>query len=173
MSQDGWRCRLHRHRQPDNGGQATITIMSGSSEQTNCAAELEFPSNLESVDTAEATALEIAAQCGVGEDELHRVGMSVREAMVNAIVHGNKYNRNKKVRLRIDRSADTFTVTISDEGQGFDPEAVPDPNTEENVLRQSGRGIMLIRAFMDEYHVNARPQGGTEVKLVKKIEKAT
>jgi serine/threonine-protein kinase RsbW len=145
------------------------TIMSESSEQTNCAVDLEFASNLESVDEAEKKVLEVASQCGVGEDDLHRMGMAVREAMVNAVVHGNKYNRNKKVRFRIDTSDEMFVVTISDEGQGFDPDAVPDPNEEENMLRQSGRGIMLIRAFMDEYHVLRKAEGGTEVKLKKKI----
>lgn len=148
------------------------TIMSGSSEQTNCAADLEFASNLESVDEAEVKVLEIAAQCGVAEDDLHRVGMSVREAMVNAVVHGNKYNRNKKVRFRIETSSEHFVVTIADEGQGFDPDAVPDPNADENMLRQSGRGIMLIRAFMDGYRVTRRAGGGTEVKLIKKIGQA-
>ncbi|MCW5963189.1 MAG: ATP-binding protein [Bryobacterales bacterium] len=143
--------------------------MSGSSEQTNCALHLELASNLDSVDQAEEKALEIAAQCGVGEDELHRVGMSVREAMVNAVVHGNKYNRHKKVLFRVETSPHSMIVIICDEGNGFDPDQVPDPNEGENVLRQSGRGIMLIRAFMDDYVVRRRSGGGTEVKLVKKI----
>lgn len=143
--------------------------MSGSSGQTNCALNIELASNLDSVDHAEEKALEIATQCGVGEDELHRVGMSVREAMVNAVVHGNKYNRNKKVLLRVETTPDSMVVTIADEGAGFDPDQVPDPNSGENVMRQSGRGIMLIRAFMDDYVVSRRSGGGTEVKLVKKL----
>lgn len=146
--------------------------MSGSSGQSNCALHLELASNLESVDQAEEKALAIAAECGVGEDELHRVGMSVREAMVNAVVHGNKYNRHKKVQFRVETSKEDLIVTISDEGSGFDPDVVPDPNEGENLLRQSGRGIMLIRAFMDNYQVRRRSGGGTEVKLVKKIRKA-
>lgn len=143
--------------------------MSDSSEQTNCAIHLELASNLDSVDQAEERVLEIAAQSGVGEDELHRVGMSVREAMVNAVVHGNKYNRNKKVLFRVETTPRSMVVIIGDEGSGFDPDKVPDPNEGENVLRQSGRGIMLIRAFMDDYIVSRRSGGGTEVKLVKKI----
>ncbi len=146
--------------------------MSGSSEQPNCALHLELASNLDSVDQAEEKALEIAAQCGVSEDELHRVGMSVREAMVNAVVHGNKYNRNKKVLFRVETSPSNMVVIIGDEGSGFNPDQVPDPNEGDNILRQSGRGIMLIRAFMDEYVVTPRSGGGTEVKLVKKIAQA-
>jgi serine/threonine-protein kinase RsbW len=147
--------------------------MSGSSEQTHCALHLELASNLDSVDHAEEKALEIATRCGVHEDELHRVGMSVREAMVNAVVHGNKYNRNKKVVFRVETSPGAMVVTIADEGAGFDPDQVPDPNQGENVLRQSGRGIMLIRAFMDGYQVAPRAGGGTEVKLIKKLEPAS
>ncbi len=143
--------------------------MSGSPEKTHCALHLELASNLDSVDHAEEKVLEIAAQCGVDEEELHRVGMSVREAMVNAVVHGNKYNRNKMVLFRVETSADAMVVIIADEGAGFDPGQVPDPNQGENVLRQSGRGIMLIRAFMDGYIVAPRSGGGTEVKLIKKL----
>lgn len=143
--------------------------MSEASGNTNCAVHIELASNLDSVDQAEEKALEIAALSGVGEDELHRVGMSVREAMVNAVVHGNKYNRHKKVMFRVETSPESMIVTIADEGSGFDPDQVPDPNEGDNILRQSGRGIMLIRAFMDDYIVSRRHGGGTEVKLVKKI----
>lgn len=143
--------------------------MTGSSGKANCELNLELASNLDSVDEAEEKVLAIAARCGVGEDELHRVGISVREAMVNAVVHGNKYNRNKKIQFRVDTSQRELTVTIADEGNGFDPDAVPDPNQDQNVLRQSGRGIMLIRAFMDGYEVSKRPGGGTEVRMVKSL----
>ena len=143
--------------------------MTGSSGQANCELNLELASNLESVDQAEEQVLAIAARCGVGEDELHRVGISIREAMVNAVVHGNKYNRNKKIIFRVDTTPHELTVTIGDEGNGFDPDAVPNPNDEENVLRQSGRGIMLIRSFMDGYRVEKRPGGGTLVKMTKTL----
>ena len=146
--------------------------MGGKPAEPQCAIQLELASNLDSVDQAEEAALSIATQCGVSEDELHRVGISVREAMVNAVVHGNKYNRNKKVQFRVDTSSDRMTVTIADEGTGFDPEAVPDPNTDDNVLRQSGRGIMLMKAFMDGYEVSVRPGGGTEVRLFKNLSQA-
>ncbi len=128
---------------------------------------LELASNLESVDFAEEKTLEIAAQCGVPEDELHRVGISVREAMVNAVVHGNRYNRNKKVYFHVHANSHSVAITIGDEGKGFNPDVVPDPNKEENVLCQSGRGIMLIRAFMDAYEVMPRPGGGTQIRMLK------
>lgn len=147
--------------------------MTGSSGHANSELSLELASNLESVDHAEERALEIAAQCGVPEDELHRVGISVREAMVNAVVHGNRYNRNKKVYFRVHANSESVSITIGDEGNGFNPDTVPDPNAEENVLRQSGRGIMLIRAFMDGYEVSPRPGGGTQVRMVKHLPRAS
>ncbi|MDZ7638663.1 MAG: ATP-binding protein [Bryobacterales bacterium] len=143
--------------------------MTGPPGHAKSELNLELASNLESVDLAEEKALEIAAQCGIPEDELHRVGISVREAMVNAVVHGNRYNRNKKVYFRVHTNSETVAITIGDEGRGFNPDAVPDPNAEENVLRQSGRGIMLIRAFMDGYEVTPRPGGGTEIRMVKNL----
>jgi serine/threonine-protein kinase RsbW len=135
-------------------------------------ADIEFASTLESVDVAEEKVLDFAKRCGVGEDDLHRIGMAVREAMVNAVVHGNKYNRNKKVAFRVERTPADFIITIGDEGQGFNPDDVPDPGEEENIFNQSGRGIMLIRAFVDEYEVGPRSGGGTQVRLVKRLNHA-
>lgn len=143
--------------------------MTEHSGQANPEFSLELASNLESVDFAEEKALEIAAQCGIPEDELHRVGIAIREAMVNAVVHGNRYNRNKKVHFRVYANKVAIGITIGDEGSGFDPKALPDPNAEENVLAQSGRGIMLIRAFMDGYEVSPRPGGGTQIHMIKNL----
>ena len=98
-------------------------------------------STLDSVDEAETKVLEVAGEIGFDEDELHKIGMAVRECMVNAVVHGNRYNGRKKVFLGIQGTADRLTVTIRDEGEGFDMNALPDPLAEENLLRQSGRGL--------------------------------
>ncbi len=96
-----------------------------------------------------------------------RFGMAVRECMVNAVVHGNRYNKNKHIHLHIERSAKSIAVTIGDEGDGFDLRSLPDPTSPENLMRQSGRGILLIRAFVDEFDIHPRPGGGTEVRIVK------
>lgn len=124
-------------------------------------------STLESVDKAESLVLREAEKLGFDEDEAHQIGMAVRECTVNAVVHGNRYSKNKKVHLEIERSATRLIVTIGDEGAGFDFESIPDPTSPENLLRQSGRGLLLIRAFMDEVDLRVRPGGGTEVRLVK------
>jgi serine/threonine-protein kinase RsbW len=125
-----------------------------------------FESTLESVDAAEALVLKIAEESGFDEEDLHKIGMAVREAMVNAVVHGNRYNLKKKVHLNVGYTGDQLQVTIVDEGEGFDAADLPDPLAEENLLRQSGRGLLLIKAFVDEFEMHkAAPPMGTEVKL--------
>jgi serine/threonine-protein kinase RsbW len=130
-------------------------------------------STLDSVDDAEASALKVAEEIGFDEDELHKIGMAVRESMVNAVVHGNRYNARKKVHLRILKAADHLTVAIRDEGEGFEYSALPNPLSEENLLRQSGRGLLLVQAFVDKLEVTRREPGGTEVKMVKYLDKAS
>ena len=129
-------------------------------------------STLESVDVAEEAVLREAKELGFDEDDLHRIGMSVRECMVNAVVHGNRYNARKKVRLTITRAPDRLAIVIADEGEGFDLNSLPDPLANENLLRHSGRGLLLIQAFMDEFQMRAREPKGTEVKMVKYVAKA-
>jgi serine/threonine-protein kinase RsbW len=130
--------------------------------------EQVLDSTLESVDHAEQVALELARESGFGEEDLDRIGMSVRECMVNAVVHGNRYNANKKVQLSLTRTPEKLIIRVSDQGEGFDPDDVPDPVASDNLLRHSGRGVFLMRTFMDELHVR-RLQAGTEVTLVKNV----
>ena len=129
--------------------------------------ELALESSLDSVDGAEEAVLGEAAKLGFDDDDLHKIGIAVRECMVNAVVHGNRYNARKKVRVKVSRTADRLAIAIADEGEGFDPAAVADPLANENLLRFSGRGLMLMRAFMDEFEVCLREPKGTEVRMVK------
>ncbi len=130
-------------------------------------------STLESVEVAEDAVIKDAVEVGFGEDELHQLSMAVRESMVNAVVHGNRYNARKKVHVSITKDPDRLTVVIADEGDGFDLSNLPDPLAEENLLRQSGRGLLLIRAFMDEFQVQRGHPRGTEVRMVKYLAKAS
>ena len=134
--------------------------------------EHTLDSTLESVDTAEAAVLKAAQELGFDEDDLHKIGISVRECMVNAVVHGNRYNARKKVHLVVSTSPGRLEIRIADEGEHFDISQLPDPLADENLLRHSGRGLLLMRAFMDEFQVHAREPKGTEVKLVKLSAKA-
>lgn len=135
--------------------------------------EQELESTLESVDNAEQIVLAEAQALGLDDDDLYRVGIAIRECMVNAVVHGNRYNSRKKVHLKVERTADRLTIVVGDEGEGFDPNAVPDPLAGENLLRGSGRGVMLMQSFMDEFQISQRQPQGTEVKMVKYKAKAT
>jgi serine/threonine-protein kinase RsbW len=134
--------------------------------------EQVLESTLDSVDGAEETVLREAEQLGFDEDDLHKIGISLRECMVNAVVHGNRYNTRKKVHLKVTRTPDCLTIVVGDEGEGFDPSAVPDPLAADNLLRGSGRGVMLMQAFMDEFQISKREPQGTEAKMVKYIPKA-
>jgi serine/threonine-protein kinase RsbW len=130
---------------------------------------LVLDSTLDSVDIAERAALDLARESGFREEDLDRIGMSVRECMVNAVVHGNRYNSHKKVRLALSRTPERFTVRIADQGEGFNPDALPDPLSGDNLLRHSGRGIFLMKAFMDDLQVRSLEPAGTEVTLVKNV----
>jgi len=125
-------------------------------------------STLETVDNAEQAASRIALEAGFGDDEVMQISMAVREAAVNAVLHGNAYDPGKKVNLEFERTERDLVITIRDQGKGLDLSKIPDPLAPENLLKTSGRGIFLIRSFMDE--VQIRPsQTGTEIKLVKHV----
>src|SRR6267142_2210543 len=125
-------------------------------------------STLDSVNKVEQTAEQLAVKAGFSEDDLHKITMSVREAAVNAVLHGNAYDPEKKITVAYETSPDTLAITITDEGKGLNAESLPDPLAEENLLKTSGRGIFLIRSFMDEVHIrDLHP--GTEITLVKHV----
>jgi serine/threonine-protein kinase RsbW len=134
---------------------------------------LLLDSTLDSVEIAEAAVLKDAREIGFQEEQLHQLGMAVRESMVNAVVHGNRYNARKKVHVSVIRAQDCLTVVIADEGEGFDPNSVPNPLAEENLLQQSGRGLLLMQAFVDEFQVRCGQPRGTEVRMVKYLAKTS
>lgn len=126
-------------------------------------------STLESVDEAEARVVAAAQSYGLNEDDLHQFGIAVRESMVNAVVHGNKYSANKQVGLTIEKGLGQITVIVEDEGDGLNLADLPDPLAEENLLKPSGRGLLIIRAFVDDFQVEKRAPQGTLVRLVKRV----
>ncbi len=123
-------------------------------------------STLASVNKAEQAATEVAAKSGFDEDESGRIAMAVREAAVNAVLHGNRYDPNKRVTVSFESTPAKLTVSVRDEGPGLDPASLPDPLAPENLLKQSGRGIFLIRAFMDEISFRTLSPG-TEITMIK------
>ncbi len=125
-------------------------------------------STLETVDNAEQTASRIAADAGFEENEVMQISMAVREAAINAVLHGNEYDPAKKVTLNFEKTARDLVITIQDQGHGMDPESIPNPLAPENLLKSSGRGIFLMRSFMDEVQIHPS-HAGTEIKLVKHV----
>jgi|SRR5690242_3587730 serine/threonine-protein kinase RsbW len=131
--------------------------------------EVILESNLANVERAEEAARSVAAKMGFDEEGEFHVEMAVHEAVINAIHHGNKEDGSKKVYIRFLIFADRLEIHVRDEGQGFDPATLPDPLASENILSDSGRGIFLVRKFMDEFRVENSPAGGTDVIMVKHL----
>lgn len=131
--------------------------------------EVTLESNLKNVEVAEDITRRVSATAGFDEDDRHKIEMAVHESMINAIWHGNKNDTSKRVWLRFQIFGDRLEIYVRDEGSGFDLSALPDPLAAENLLKVSGRGIYLIRAFMDEFRVNKIAGTGAEVTLVKRL----
>ncbi len=126
-------------------------------------------STLESVNKAEAMAEQFSSQAGFDEDARGGISMAVREAMINAVLHGNAYDPAKRVNLTFEQNGRELIITITDQGKGLDPAEVPDPLAPENLMKQSGRGIFLMRAFMDEVRFR-KVDPGTEITLIKRLQ---
>lgn len=131
--------------------------------------EVTLESDLKNVEVAEEITLRVAGTAGFDEDEQHRIEMAVHESMINAIWHGNKNDSSKSVWLQFKIYRDRLEIRIRDQGNGFDPHRIPDPLENDNLLNVSGRGIFLIRAFMDEFKVENVNGAGTEVTMVKHL----
>src|ERR1700739_586800 len=131
--------------------------------------EVTLETQAESVNLAEEMCLRVAEAAGFGEDDCYRIGMSVREGVINAFHYGNEERPEKKIHLALDLTPEKMIIHVLDEGKGFDLRSVPDPLAEENLLSTSGRGIFLMRAFMDEFQVVPGKTGGAEIIMSKKL----
>ena len=139
--------------------------MNHKSERIEFSLETQF----ESVDRAEELSLRAAQSCGFCEDDCQKICLAVREGVVNAIRYGNREQRDKKIILTFVKAGDKMVVHILDQGRGFDLADIPDPLAEENLLKTSGRGIFLMRAFMDEFAVFRPTGGGAELVMAKHL----
>ncbi len=131
--------------------------------------EMTLETQVESVNLAEEMCLRVAEAAGFGEDDCYRIGMSVREGVINAFHYGNQERPEKKIHLAVDLTPDKMIIHVLDEGTGFKLSEVADPLAEENLLSTSGRGIFLMRAFMDEFDVVPGKTGGAEIVMSKKL----
>ena len=116
---------------------------------------------------------EMGRLAGLDEDAQHWMSVAIRESVINAIKHGNGNDEGKRVYVEFSPTpagAPTeLIVRVRDEGPGFDPATLPDPLAPENVMKSSGRGIFLIKSFMDEMVLQRAPEGGMEMRMVKRV----
>ena len=140
-------------------------------ESTTSRISYTLDSSLDSVNKLEQAAEQVAQRAGLDDDEVFRVSMAVREAAVNAVLHGNAYDPIKKMTAQFEVASGDLIIRITDQGKGLDPSTLPDPLAPENILSGSGRGIFLIRTFMDEVHFKIL-QPGTEITMVKHLASA-
>ena len=129
--------------------------------------EVNLESTLDSVDVAEEMVKNFAIEAGYPEDEVHQIGMAIRESVINAVVHGNCYSSQKKVSVAVEAKDEQLIIRVQDQGAGFEVDDVPDPLADENLLRKSGRGLFLIRAFMDGVEMRRLSPEGMEVIMTK------
>lgn len=134
---------------------------------------LDFHSTFEMLEFVHVVSEQVARMAGLDEDARHWVNVAVRESVINAIKHGNANDERKRVHVEFTPFPTStppagIQIRVRDEGPGFDPSMLPDPLAPENLLKASGRGIFLIRSFMDEMVLQRAPEGGMEVVMVKR-----
>lgn len=112
---------------------------------------------------------EAVAACGIGEELAYWIELSLSESTINAIRHGNGLDPNKLVTVGIRCDGSQIELVVEDEGKGFDLADVPDPTNGDNLLKPSGRGILIIRSFMDSVSLDRRPSGGSRLTMIKKL----
>jgi len=128
-------------------------------------AALDFSSDFRNIEVAERILVDLLDGSACGPEDLDRVLSALREGLANAIRHGNRLEEERRVRLEVEVTRSALRLRIEDEGEGFDPGAVPDPTAPENLLRPSGRGIFFMRQLMDRVEFSSAPGGGTLVTL--------
>lgn len=128
---------------------------------------LVVPSRIESLAFINAVAEEVAEQMRFDEDARNAITISVVEAGTNAIQHGNREDSSKPTEVRFRQEAGQLVILIRDEGNGFDPTHLSDPLAAENLFAESGRGVYILRSFMDEVDFSFQSGQGTLCRLVK------
>ena len=138
---------------------------------------LEFTSAFEMLDFVQVVSDHVSRVAGLDEEAMHWVSVAIRESVINAIKHGNRNDQSKHVFVEFETTETApvpeLMIRVRDEGPGFEPETLANPLAPENLLKSSGRGIFLIRSFMDELRLQPAAEGGMEVVMVKRAAAAT
>jgi serine/threonine-protein kinase RsbW len=134
---------------------------------------IEFGSAFDMLDFVQVVSDYVGRLAGLDDDSLHWVSVAVRESVVNAIKHGNQNDESKRVAVEFTpvpaHRPEELVIRVEDEGEGFDPEEIADPLAPENILKSSGRGIFLIRSFMDQVDLQRGKHRGMQIRMVKRV----
>ena len=137
---------------------------------------LEFTSAFEMLDLVQVISDHVGRDVGLDDDSVHWVGVAIRESVINAIKHGNQNDAGKRVFVDFDTASGSgpaeLSIRVRDQGPGYDPDHLADPLAPENLLQASGRGIFLIRSFMDDVILQRAPEGGMEIRMTKRVQPA-
>lgn len=137
---------------------------------------VDFHSSLEMLDVIQLVSDHIGQRAGLDEESLHWVGVALRESVINAIKHGNCSDVRKRVHVEFTvlqgDAVPGLAIRVRDEGCGFDPSTIADPLAQENLLKSTGRGILMMRSFMDEMTFQRTEEGGMEVRMLKRRDNA-
>jgi serine/threonine-protein kinase RsbW len=134
---------------------------------------LEIQSSFDMLDFVQLVCDRVGQLARLDEDSLHWIGVAVRESVINGIKHGNREELDKRVTVEFSFTPASLptelVITVLDQGEGFEPLEVANPLAPENLMKSSGRGIFFMRSFMDDVTLRKRPEGGMEVRMVKKL----
>jgi serine/threonine-protein kinase RsbW len=131
--------------------------------------ELTIPSRLEEMEAVHALIAEAVREYKLSDEMAHWIELTISESMINAIQHGNKSDPAKNATLKISSTGDSIEIIVEDQGTGFTLDKIADPTDTANLLKPSGRGILIIRSFMDEVDLTEREGGGCRLRMVKKL----
>jgi len=134
--------------------------------------KLVISSQVRLIDLVHSASEKMAEVAGFDADEALNVGLAVREAVINAIVHGNQHDPELNVDVTLTSGKDSLVASVRDYGSGFDPQETPDPTSNNNLLKTSGRGLLLIRAFVDEVAFSRKSEG-MEITMTKRVNGAS
>ncbi len=129
--------------------------------------KFSIASEIANIDEAVVKTVDFAKEIGFEEDSIFGIDMAVREAVANAVKHGNSLDADKAVEVTLSDLSEGLEIAVRDFGAGFEVEDVPDPTNPENLLKEDGRGILFMQNFVDEVEWHNHPDGGMLVKMVK------
>jgi serine/threonine-protein kinase RsbW len=131
--------------------------------------ELTIPSRLEEMEAVHELIGQAVKEYRLNDELAHWIELTISESMINAIQHGNKSDPAKQATLKISSTGEAIEIIVEDQGCGFKLDMIADPTDTANLLKPSGRGILIIRSFMDEVDLSQREGGGCRLRMVKKI----